>query len=325
MTNQKPIRKDRVLLVGVILLGIIFLPILIRSCGSAPAPTSPTQTPVTETPAPPVEEPATTVPPIEESPVVTEPPVEEPAPQEEPSIITHTVVEGETLNGIASLLGVSVAQIMADNRLLSPAIVPGETLRVARDGILHLIKEGQTLTDISKTYGVPIDRITEANGIADPERIIAGEEIIIPGATPALWETVVRLSHGRKARFIWPLEGEVVSEFGWRIHPVLGTRHHHNGIDIDVPTGTLVHAAASGKVFFVGEQEGYGMTVILRHADDYYTIYGHLSKTLVYVGQYVEAGQEIAESGNTGISSGPHLHFEVRNREFPVDPRRYLP
>jgi murein DD-endopeptidase MepM/ murein hydrolase activator NlpD len=248
-------------------------------------------------------------------------------------ILTHTVSDGETLAGIAAMLGVTTSQAMADNRLLSAnEIVPGETLRVARDGILHLIKEGQTLTDISRTYGVSIDQITVANGMADPSSIFAGEELLIPGATTALWETVVRFSHGQRNRFIWPLEGEVVSEFGevvsefgWRVHPVLGMRHHHDGIDIDIPTGTIVHAAATGKVFFIGEQEGYGTTVILKHTDDYYTLYGHLSNPLVYVGQFVEIGQGIAESGNTGISTGPHLHFEIRNREFPIDPRSYLP
>ena len=123
----------------------------------------------------------------------------------------------------------------------------------------------------------------------------------------------------------WPLVGEVVSTFGWRVHPVLQFRHHHDGIDIDVPEGTTVVAAAAGLVSFVGEEEGYGTMLVLSHADDYITAYGHLSRVFVYSGQFVEAGQPIAESGNTGISSGPHLHFEVRNREFPIDPMRYLP
>lgn len=320
MTSQKPIRKDRVLIALLILVGIILIPILVRSCNSTP------QTPTSSTPVT-VSPPITTVlPPTEEPPVVDGLPVEETPAETRPGILIHTVSDGETLDGIAALLGVTTSQVMADNRLLSAGeIVPGETLRVARDGILHLIKEGQTLTDISNTYGVSIDRITAANGITDPSRIFAGEEILIPGATTALWETVVRFSYGQRTRFIWALEGEVVSEFGWRVHPVLGMRHHHNGIDIDVPTGTTVHAAAAGKVFFIGEQEGYGTTVILKHANEYYTLYGHLSTPLVYVGQFVDIGQGIAESGNTGISTGPHLHFEIRNREFPVDPRSYLP
>ncbi|MEA1871437.1 MAG: M23 family metallopeptidase [Candidatus Bipolaricaulota bacterium] len=325
MTSRKPIRKDRVLIALLVLVGIILIPVLVRSCSST------SQSPTSTTPAT-VSPPITTVPPHTEEPPSEEPPSEEPPITEEtpaetpPGILTHTVSDGETLTGIAALLGVTTSQIMADNRLLSAGeIVPGERLRIARDGILHLIKEGQTLTDISTTYGVSIDRITIANEITDPSSIFAGEDILIPGATTALWENVIRFSHGQRTRFIWPLEGEVVSEFGWRVHPVLGMRHHHDGIDIDVPTGTIVHAAAAGKVFFIGEQEGYGTTLILKHANEYYTLYGHLSQPLVHVGQFVETGQGIAESGNTGISTGPHLHFEIRNREFPIDPRSYLP
>jgi len=91
------------------------------------------------------------------------------------------------------------------------------------------------------------------------------------------WDDVVELSKGKDTRFIWPLQGEVLSGFGWREHPVLRTWHHHDGIDIDVPEGTIVHAASSGEVYFTGEQEGYGTTVIIEHPGGFYTIYGHLS------------------------------------------------
>lgn len=242
------------------------------------------------------------------------------------AILTHTVSEGETLSKIASQLGVSVNQIAASNRIRSPGLLkPGQSLRVPQKGILHLIKAGQTLTDIALTYAVSTEEIMTTNHITNPQLIYAGEEIIIPKDTSSPWEAVVRLSKGKETLFIWPLFGEVISPFGWRVHPVLKHPHHHDGIDIDVPVGTPVHAAAMGRVTFVGEQEGYGTLVILSHAEGYFTAYGHLSKVFVYSGQFVEAGQPIAESGNTGISSGPHLHFEIRNREFPIDPMRYLP
>jgi len=125
--------------------------------------------------------------------------------------------------------------------------------------------------------------------------------------------------------FVWPVEGEVVSAFGWRVHPILQTRHHHNGIDIAVPEGTIIYASASGEVNFVGEQQDHGMVLILDHPNNYHTVYGHLSEVLVHSGQSVEAGQPIAESGETGICSEPCLYFEVRNGELPLDPMRYLP
>ena len=321
MIDKKPIRKDRVLLVIVILLGVILIPILLRSGGPEPP-----ESPLSIVEAPPQEAPSLEEPPMEEPSFVEEPLFVELRQEEEFVLLEHAVEEGETLSSIASLLGVSVKQIMASNRIRSPeAIRPGETLRVPKEGILHLIKEGQTLTDISLTYAVPIEEITAANGISDPGMIYAGEEILIPQVVASPWENVIYLSKGEETRFIWPLTGEVVSKFGWRVHPVLGYHHHHNGIDIDVPVGTTVYAAAMGKVTYVGEEEGYGTLVILEHAEGYYTAYGHLSSILVYARQFVEAGQPIAESGNSGISSGPHLHFEVCNREFPVDPLRYLP
>ena len=322
MIEKKPIRKDRVALVAVFLLAVILLPILLLSGGPS-QPTTPTQGVVTETSpsiVPQVDEP--TLP----GSITEEPPLEDGFAGEGPVILEHTVEAGETLGQIASLLGVSVDQIVTSNRIRSPeSLAAGQTLRVPQKGILHAIKEGQTLTDISLTYAVSVEEITAANRITNPEMIYAGEEILIPRDASLPWRTVVALSKGAATRFIWPLVGEVVSTFGWRVHPVLQLRHHHNGIDIDVPEGTTVVAAAAGLVSYVGEEEGYGTMLVLSHADDYITAYGHLSRVFVYSGQFVEAGQPIAESGNTGISSGPHLHFEVRNREFPIDPMRYLP
>jgi murein DD-endopeptidase MepM/ murein hydrolase activator NlpD len=320
--EKKPIRKDRVALVAVFLLAVILVPILLRSGGPSP-PATPTQPVVTDTApivAPPVD--VTMLP----GSITEGPPLEDGFAGEGPVILEHTVEAGETLGKIASLLGVSVDQIVTSNRIRSPeSLAAGQTIRVPQKGILHVIKKGQTLTDISLTYAVSVEEIIAANGITNPEMIYAGEEILIPRDASLPWRTVVALSKGRETRFIWPLVGEVVSTFGWRVHPVLQFRHHHNGIDIDVPEGTTVVAAAAGLVSFVGEEEGYGTMLVLSHADDYITAYGHLSRVFVYSGQFVEAGQPIAESGNTGISSGPHLHFEVRNREFPIDPMRYLP
>lgn len=329
MTEKKPIRKDRVLLALLFVVTIILVPILLTSGGSdtvTPAASTGDQTVgvMTGTPAmPPVEEttPSEQSPPSEENTTGTE--ATQPTAT---TLVTHVVQAGETLASIAAQLNVTAMEIMADNQLVTAdAIEPGMTLKVSSEGVLHLIKSGQTLTDISTTYGVSVTQITQANAINDPARIFAGETIIIPGATTDLWAEVVKLSHGQKTRFIWPAEGDITSPFGWRDNPVLGIHEHHNGIDIDVPLGTTVRAAAAGKVYFAGDNEGYGTTVILRHADDYYSVYGHLSTILVKTGQFVEMGQPIAESGNTGTSTGPHLHFEVRNGEFPVDPMRYLP
>ena len=341
MTNKKPIRKDRVLIALLVLVAVILIPILISS-GGKKAPTNTVSTPQTSTESdslpvvsltPPSDEATTDTSPstdtTSETPAVsttTEPTtVSEPA--DSSGIITHVVTSGESLEDIASQMGVTTDELLADNGLVSASeVIAGRTMYAAAGGLVHVIKRGQTLTDISITYGVSVEKIAQENGISDPGKINAGQRIVIPGANTNLWKTVIRLSHGQESRFIWPLEGEVTSPFGWRIHPVFGTKQHHNGIDIDVPEGTIVHAAAPGTVHQIyNDPEGYGTALVLEHADGYLTVYGHLSSVLVSVGQYVEVGQPVAESGNTGVSTGPHLHFEVRHGEFPIDPQRYLP
>ena len=240
--------------------------------------------------------------------------------------LVHTVDDGETLADIATALGVTVANLLASNRLFaSEQLQPNQVLYASDEGIVHIIQQGQTLTDIARSYAVPVGTLAEVNDLTDQSTIFAGDRILIPGATTSFWDNAVVLSKGVSTSFIWPLQGEIVSPFGYRIHPVLGDRHHHDGIDIDVPEGTTVRAAAGGEVFFYGEEPGYGNLLIIEHDDGFYTLYGHLADSFVFAGQYVEMGQAVAQSGNTGISSGPHLHFELRNREYPIDPERYLP
>ncbi len=317
--TKRPIRRDRVAVAVLFLVAIIVLPIVLtRSGGDEPLTVIDDAT---------VREDGTTDEvPLDVFPIATEDDTAAPLPAIEGAILRHTVSDGETVNGIAAELGVSASNLLASNRLFGGGqLQPGRVLYASRKGVVHTIQRGQTLTDISLTYAVPVETLTSANGLTASSTIFAGDRILIPGVTTTFWDDVVRLSNGVPSRFIWPLEGEVVSTFGWRVHPVLGNRHHHDGIDLDVPEGTIVHAAAGGEVYFYGEQPGYGNVLILEHADGYFTMYGHLASAIVSPGRYVEMGQEIALSGNTGISSGPHLHFEIRNGEFPIDPLRYLP
>ena len=112
----------------------------------------------------------------------------------------------------------------------------------------------------------------------------------------------------------------VSSEFGWRTDPIDGRHRFHAGTDLRLAYGQEVRAAAAGSVSFAGDQGGYGTTVIVRHADGLETRYAHLSSMDVRAGDEVAAGQIIARSGNTGRTTGPHLHFEVRQNGRPVDP-----
>jgi murein DD-endopeptidase MepM/ murein hydrolase activator NlpD len=125
-------------------------------------------------------------------------------------------------------------------------------------------------------------------------------------------------------RLSYPSQGPVTSNFGWRNHPVLGYSRFHAGTDFGVPTGTPIRAADSGRVIFAGWQGGYGNTVILDHGGGMTTLYGHASQLYVQEGQRVERGQTIAAVGSTGLSTGPHLHFEVRVNGDPKNPLNYL-
>ncbi len=125
-------------------------------------------------------------------------------------------------------------------------------------------------------------------------------------------------------QMIFPTGGRITSRFGTRTHPVLGYRRFHAGIDFGASSGTPVNAADSGRVIFSGWYGGYGNAVIIDHGGGITTLYGHNSRLLVSEGQTVQQGQAIAAVGSTGLSTGPHLHFEVRRNGNPVDPLGFL-
>jgi murein DD-endopeptidase MepM/ murein hydrolase activator NlpD len=121
-----------------------------------------------------------------------------------------------------------------------------------------------------------------------------------------------------------PVKGRLTSPYGYRIHPIYGVRKLHTGIDIAASSGTAIKAAGDGVVVFAGRWGGYGNCVILDHGGGVATLYGHCSRLAVSEGQNVTQGQSIAYVGSTGLSTGPHLHFEVRRDGHPVDPMGYL-
>lgn len=123
----------------------------------------------------------------------------------------------------------------------------------------------------------------------------------------------------------WPTWGRVSSNYGWRRDPFTGRRAWHTGVDIAAPTGRSVVAAAEGKVIFTGWNGNYGKCIIVRHDFGFETLYGHLSKISVNVGDRVKKAQKIGEVGSTGRSTGPHLHYEVRRYSKVVNPWPHLP
>jgi murein DD-endopeptidase MepM/ murein hydrolase activator NlpD len=122
----------------------------------------------------------------------------------------------------------------------------------------------------------------------------------------------------------WPVSGRITSKFAYRIHPISGKRQFHDGLDIANDSGTKIVAAGSGIVTYSGWNGGYGRVIIISHGYGYKSVYAHNRKNLVAVGERVKKGQVIAELGNTGRSTGPHLHFEVYYKGNKIDPLKIL-
>jgi murein DD-endopeptidase MepM/ murein hydrolase activator NlpD len=171
------------------------------------------------------------------------------------------------------------------------------------------------------------------NGLDDPRALRVGDSLFVPGATrlrevppappgaPRDDEAIAAAPEPdgvRPRRLAWPVQGVLYSRFGKR------NGQPHEGIDVAAPEGTLITAAAAGRVVFSGTQSGYGSLVILRHGGDLITVYAHASELLVREGERVSAGEPIARVGRTGRASGPHLHFEVREGTRARDPLRWL-
>ncbi|MFN3649059.1 MAG: murein hydrolase activator EnvC family protein [Armatimonadota bacterium] len=147
------------------------------------------------------------------------------------------------------------------------------------------------------------------------ERSLAAE-LSRRSANPGKYRNLPKWS----GRLYMPARGPITSRFGYRTHPVLRYRRLHSGVDIGAGTGSPVYAAADGEVFFASWRGGYGKCIILLHGGGVSTLYGHLSRIDVRSGQDVRRGQRIGAVGSTGLSTGPHLHFEVRRNGVPVNP-----
>ncbi len=134
-----------------------------------------------------------------------------------------------------------------------------------------------------------------------------------------------RAAGERPSTLGWPIDGRVSSPFGWRIHPIFGTKKLHTGVDLAASYGTAIRAAGYGTVILAQRYGGYGNATVVDHGGGLSTLYAHQSKIIVSEGQEVKLGQVIGYVGCTGYCTGPHLHFETRENGTPVDPMKYLP
>lgn len=202
-------------------------------------------------------------------------------------------------------------------------------------GAWHVVRPGDTLWKLSQQYATSVDAIRDANDDLDARSMRVGQQLWIPrgGAKrpggSAHSHTLEQdggaqcgpLAQQEKLAFEWPVLGHLSSPYG-----VGRGDHDHQGIDIRADEGTPIHAAEAGRVVYAGDDLGdYGNVIIIKHMGRWATVYAHNRKDLVQEGDFVEKGDVIAEVGDTGNASAPHLHFEVRRSNTPRDPQSCLP
>lgn len=253
----------------------------------------------------------------------------------------------------ARWLAVAAVSLLASACATTGGNVPAKTGRLAtyvepdQRILTHTVAKGQTLYRIARAYELSVEELMDANRIDDPRELKVGEVLYLPGAKerrpvpeydapepeaaprpqaerskPEVKEKpkpqkAVRVGRGTGV-LQWPLRGVLYARFGKK------GKEPHDGIDLSAPAGLPVKTAAPGQVIFAGEQKGYGLIVIVEHESGLITLYAHNRDLRVKTGQKVREGQTVATVGDSGRTSGPHLHFEVRKDGVPVDPLEYL-
>jgi murein DD-endopeptidase MepM/ murein hydrolase activator NlpD len=241
------------------------------------------------------------------------------------TVSVYEVKKGDTLQDVAKLFDVSVNTIIWANNLKSRTISKGDTLIILPiTGIKHTVKKGDTIATIAKKYRADGDDVASYNGLAVNAVLDIGDTVIVPdGEIEVIQPTKPKALASKKPRILNSYS--YTAPNGFLVRPISGGRksqgiHGHNGIDLASSIGTPVVAAATGRVIVAksgGYNGGYGSMVIISHDKGVQTVYGHLNAVYVSQGQSVSQGDVIGELGNTGKSTGPHLHFEVRGAKNP--------
>jgi murein DD-endopeptidase MepM/ murein hydrolase activator NlpD len=252
-------------------------------------------------------------------------------------VITYVVQRGDNLLKIAAEFNLEQDTLMWANPALerNPDLLrPGQEIVVLPiDGVYHTVVKGDTLAKIAKKYEANVDDIVQCvynNLDSENPQIALDDKLIVPGGVKPYISRFVTAYQGTIPQdakrgtgiFSWPATGILTDRFGFR---TLSGRWH-SGLDISGYTGADVSASDSGFVTFAGwSKSGYGNLVIIDHRNGFETRYAHLSTILVSAGQSVGKGQLVSLMGSTGNSTGPHLHFEIREKGVRKNPELYLP
>ncbi len=245
-----------------------------------------------------------------------------------PDVMVYTVQSGDNVWKIAQKFGLQPETIIFSNPDLETwpdyIVVGLELFILPMDGAYHEVEAGDTLDSIANKYNVDVQVITECeyNGLEEPYQLQQGQRLVIPGGWRRLAPRYVYATAPTPAdaprgsgNFMWPTSGYLTQ----------GYYPGHQAIDIGAPTGTPIYAADTGYVSATGWMGGYGNYIVINHGNGFETLYAHLSEIRVIAGQGVQRGQVIGLVGSTGRSTGPHLHFEVRQGGVKRNPLGFLP
>jgi lipoprotein NlpD len=270
----------------------------------------------------------------------------------------YTVARGDTMFSIAKKVELSLGVLSAVNNISDPgAVKAGQTLYIpAQPGSVHVAARGETIQAIAEKYKTAAESVREANRLDKDAKLTAGQLVLIPGVVPTSATamkpftaspspqrvsaagaisplpspksaqaapappTLAAVARAPQAAggdtLIWPVTGPLSTNFS----PA------HRGLDVVAYQGVPVKAALAGRVVGAAEGDGpYGWFVIVEHGGSFTTVYAHLSKIRVKIGDILQKNQVLGEVGSTGQSTGAHLHFELRQGNVPIDPRPYLP
>lgn len=250
----------------------------------------------------------------------------------------HVVMPGDTLSEISVIYSVPISRLASLNKTAPPhTIYVGQEILLARPPAApdhYRIAAGDTFLGIAFRYGLTLDELRSRNPTVDPEAILVGQTLAVattiapkPHKRPHIAANVrsqiasaATVPERSQAGFGWPVEGDVVDRFGERSN---GSRH--DGINIKAALGSTVRASEGGIVVYAGQSvPGMGRMIMIRHADGYFTAYGHNDMVLVETGQRVDRGQPIAKVGQSGAVGSPQLHFEIRRGSDAIDPLDHL-
>jgi murein DD-endopeptidase MepM/ murein hydrolase activator NlpD len=240
---------------------------------------------------------------------------------------TYEIRQGDSLWSIANAFDLDINTLFGCNTFKNPDVLkPGTTISVPnQDGIFYKVKKGDSLSSITKKYGVHVEGVYSANKMTEEDTLVAGQKLFLPAAKPLSVAHSRSVSGSSSARgFRWPVVGRISSPFGWRRDPFNKRKDFHTGMDIKAPSGRTIVASKGGKVVYSGWMGGYGRVIVIDHGGGYKTLYAHCSRLLVSRGRKVSQGQAIARVGSSGRSTGPHVHFEVRYRNSPINPLKVL-